>query len=476
MNKFFEFHNYLDRFNNRPYYKGTWEKLQMEAFRLLPFQYKKSSAGLFSMFQDTTDISTFFISGTDKITSWTLTGGGPFSSVGSVITSWTMAAPDYITSNTIALTTGDKIYYKIDGNFNSGASIKIEIKNLGGTVVKSVTGVTANVELTYTAAATENHTVVMTCENSSGTITSANTSMFDTVLDIYEGTNDYVSYDGSVLYDMVTNGECSFSIISGDEEFYSEDCDVGCVNSVDKFTGDATDTDKSFELSNGDVMTSEAFEVNNGDTVNAYFDCDITNASDYTVELIQTGESDVSMTGTQNGDIWTYTGVSTGSGDAQVKITVATVSDTTIDNYDIEKGYSDRMITINVSSTVDYGGIHYAESGVNVWAQKFYKKANVRRSTNPRITVIGEEPNGKIKKEKTITSTKYKTNLKVIEPEFDALLTSVAATVTIVDQSGKTFTCENMEINEPDWNHGNGMTEFSFLDNTSVHTLNNSAL
>ncbi|MCK5016096.1 MAG: hypothetical protein KAS32_03410, partial [Candidatus Peribacteraceae bacterium] len=258
MNKFFEFHDYLRRQNNRPYFRGAWERLQMEAFRLLPFQYKKSSDAIFSIYQDSVDITDYFFDGSNKITDWTLSGGGTFLNTGSVIHTWDMVDTEYISTNDISLTTGDKIYFKLRGAFSGGASVKVEVLKTGA-AQKTLTGITESVELAYTATATTaTYRIKITCENSLGDITSADGEMVDTVLDIYNGTDDFVSYDGSVLYDMITNGESSFEIntriytnlsdYTVSEELYSEDCDIGCVNSVDKFTGDATDTDKSFTL------------------------------------------------------------------------------------------------------------------------------------------------------------------------------------------------------------------------------------
>ena len=217
-------------------------------------------------------------------------------------------------------------------------------------------------------------------------------------------------------------------------------------------------------------------QVNKGDTVTIYLDSALTNAADYTVDLVMSGESNVNMSGTQKGDLWYFTGTAQTGGDASIQIINDTGDTYTVNNYDIEKGYSDEMITLEISSTVDYGTIHYAESGTNVWTQKWYKKANVRRSPNPQVTVVGSEPDGVLIKEKVITSTRYKIDVKLTETEFNALLTAVSGTVTITDQTGETFSCDNMEISEPDWSQGNGMCEFSFVDNVSVYTLNNTDL
>jgi hypothetical protein len=494
MNKFFEFQPYLDRQNNRPYFRGNWEKLQMEAFRLLPFQYQKSASGVFSMYQDSTEITDFFFNGSNKITGWTFTdaggGGGSFSSTGSFIDSWVVEVSDYITSNNISLAVDDKIYFKwLGANIGTVTKFKIEFK-FGGTVKKTVTDIELNSEYTFTASDAGNHTIVITITDSNSDVENISCESYDTLLDIYNGTNDYLSYDGSVMYGMADNGECEFNIkelsytnlsdYTLAQEIYSDDCDVGCVNNLSRvFSGGGiVETTKTFDLNEDDDFDSGTFNVNKGDVITFYMDADFTNVSDYIVTLKMAGQSDVTMTNYRSGTstVFYSQGTVLASGSAYINLANNAVADFTISNYDIEKGYSDSMVTFNVSSTVDYGTIHYAESGVNVWAQKWYKLANVRRSPSPKITRIGDEPNGVFVPEKVITSTTYKVIVKLIESEFNALLTATGGTVTVTDQTGTVFTCDNVELNEPDWTQGNGVAEFIFISNTSVHTLNNSDL
>jgi len=293
-------------------------------------------------------------------------------------------------------------------------------------------------------------------------------------------TSDFITYDGSILDGMVTNGLCHFKINNGSNEYYSEDCQVGCVNGLsDKFTGDVTDVGRSFEIDDGDFDiddgddgNSETFKGNKGDVVTIYLNAVLNDTRDLDLTLKMSGVADVVMADNNEGDVNYYIGTALESGTAYILLENNSGLDYTVTNYDIERGYSDQCIKILASSTVDYAGIKYADG----WEQWIFKSANVRRSTSPQITIIGDDPNGVLIKEKSITSTKYKSNLKVTEPEFDALMTAIAGTVTITDQSGKEFTCNNMDINEPSWSQGNGIAEISFIDNVSIHTLNNTAL
>jgi hypothetical protein len=129
-------------------------------------------------------------------------------------------------------------------------------------------------------------------------------------------------------------------------------------------------------------------------------------------------------------------------------------------------------IKISVSSLVDYAGIYYK----GLFIQSIYRLANVRRSPEPHITVTGEERNGIVVQEKMVTATKYKIVMKCNEALLDALTTAMAATLTVVDQSGKTFTMNNCEIEKPSWYNTNGLVTITFDDNINVYTENSSDL
>jgi len=105
MSKLFQIHDRSgDRFNNRPYYRGTWETMRMEKDRLLPFQVKTDGDPL-EVFQvvngSETDITGRFNGLTDTHSDYTSYLGGKFS--------------DYITEG--------RCYFKINAKYTEDADI-----------------------------------------------------------------------------------------------------------------------------------------------------------------------------------------------------------------------------------------------------------------------------------------------------------------------------------------------------------------
>lgn len=353
MNKFFEFKDYLERQNNRPYYRSTWEPIQMEGFRLLPFQIPANAS--------------------------------------------------------------DYTMYHVSGGVETD-------------ITSSMNGVAIS--------------------------------------------SDYMIYDGSVLDVMINDGRCYFKIVHGTEEYYSEDCEIGNVNTLVSFwDGDSNYYDKSFVISYEEILTSNIFKVNKGEIVTVYVYND-KDESGFIAEIAM--DSDTAMSGSQVGDISVFSATAEQSGDAYIKLTSDAIGNTNIYNYEVTRGYSDQFIKLKVSSTVDYGTVKY----VTGWTQHVFKKSNVRRSPINEITQIGEERNGVIIIEKHISALRYKVIMKVTEQEYEALVHAVAGTLTIYDQTGRVYNAVNVELNEPNWYQGNGVCELSFVDsnNISVHTLNNTAL
>ena len=78
--------------------------------------------------------------------------------------------------------------------------------------------------------------------------------------------------------------------------------------------------------------------------------------------------------------------------------------------------------------------------------------------------------------EKVVTATKFTVHIKVTEQEYEALVEALPATWKMYDQSGRVYTCNNKEIEDPDWSHGNGICKITFEDNISDFTYNNTAL
>jgi len=79
-------------------------------------------------------------------------------------------------------------------------------------------------------------------------------------------------------------------------------------------------------------------------------------------------------------------------------------------------------------------------------------------------------------KEKITTANRFVMVLKVTETEFDALVEASSGVWTVVDQTGRSFTAYNIEIEDPVWSQGNGTCRISFDDNISTFSYNNASL
>jgi len=491
MNKLFNFESYQQRSENRPYYYGTWEKKAMETFRMLPFQHKKASTSeLFSMYQDSTDITDHFIDD-NLITGWTLTGTGPLSSTGENIDSFTLNVSDYIYSNSITLTADQNYYFKIYGNFSGGATYDIQLYNNVTTVTETLkSNVTENAEVTFTAGSSVGHQIRIFAK-STGQITNAGTGLHLSSLEIYEsGSDQYYIYNGGLLYDFLTNGESRFNLKGKDydnvsdytvkEDLYSDLCDVCRVNTFlsswaeDPASGEAIESSgKDLTLINNTaIANTNTFDVDVGDVVTLVAKLTTGVYTDISGYLTNGTDQDA-LTVSLMGDVILITTTATFSGSAYVQIISA--DDLVFsEDWELYLSYSDNYIKYIIASGVDYGGLHYADG----WEQWIYKEANVRRSPRSEITQVGDERNGQLIVEKRTSAVRYAVRMKCTEQEFEAFIHSMSGNVTITDQTGKTYTATNKNIVDPSWYHSNGIVEISFLDedNINVYTLNNSDL
>ncbi len=136
-------------------------------------------------------------------------------------------------------------------------------------------------------------------------------------------------------------------------------------------------------------------------------------------------------------------------------------------------GFTDKT-KITISSSYDYGGIKY----VLGYSQWMYKNATVRRAPKAEIEITGDKLNGSIIEEKKTSAVRYKITMKCTEAEYEALVHSIGGTLSITDQTGKSYTAVNIELNDPTWYRANGIVELSFVDsgNINVWTRNNSTL
>jgi hypothetical protein len=505
--KIFEFHNSIfKRLNYRPYYRGTWDPLRMEMFRLLPFQYEKSAGENFQIYhvKDAveTDITSYF-DGDNCITGWTLAGGGTFTGCDYQIYSFVPNASDYIESNAIGLTEGDKIHFSISGTFPSSDVRYALFRNSASDYVAEITG--TEEEFTYTAETTDVYYMrCMDTGSANADITNGVPKLALTTLDIH---GNYVTYNGGNLFTTVPRGQCYFKIDDGNG-LYSEDCNVDCVNfwlsgwpsyytnivnDPVTFTKDGKDVTlfHAFDYISGGVTyqspLSNSINVQKGEVVRMAFRQVTyeywTNASTsapvcyfkYSDGTLVTGSVDFELnpiTGNREGNIiiTKFTALKTGSG--QIYLTPTSSVDTSFVYCDVYKSYSDRCITISIASTVDFGGTYYKGG----FTQKLYKEATVQRSPGAKITIVGDEKNGMLVKEKITTANRFVMVVKVTETEFEALVEASSGTWTIVDQCGRSFTAYNIEIEDPVWNQGNGTCRISFDSNISTFSYNNASL
>jgi hypothetical protein len=478
----------------------------MENFRLLPFQYSKSGSDLFQMYHVQnaveTDITSYF-DGANMITGWTLSGTGTLVGCDYEIYSFVPDASDYADSNIIGLTDGQKVHFSIEGTFPSG-NIKYGLWSLSSCdYVAETTG--KSVEFTYEIETTGGY--VMRCidtGSANADITLGKPKLALTTLDIH---STYVTYNGGRLSNSLPQGICYFKIDDGNG-LYSEDCEIDAVNfwlsGWPSYYTNIVNDPVSFIKDGKDVTLFHAFDyisggvtyqspksnninVQKGETVylvfkhNNYIYWDQSNITSpicyfkYSDGTLVTGSvDDTQNPATGNRDhvlfYMKFTASKTGTG--QIYITPTSSVDLDMIYCDVYKSYSDECITISITSTVDLNGTYYKGG----FTQKLYKQATIQRSPTPRTEIIGDQKNGVLVKEKIITSTRYTVSMKVTENEFNALLEASSGTWTMTDQSGKTFTCNNIEIEDPTWMQGNGICRITFEDNVSVWTNNNTAL
>jgi len=297
-----------------------------------------------------------------------------------------------------------------------------------------------------------------------------------------------VTYDGgnlihsgaSNLDNVIPDGICNFQLVISSDYVYNTDevdvCDVyGFLTGWPITTGTSTVNGNNVtSLTAGSTASSNSFDITKGELIElVYLQSSISALS---VQLFDSSDSLLGvMTPAVTGDVLRnyITAPKTLEG-VYIKIT-ALVGTFTGNTFVIRKPYSNNNIKYSVSSPVDYGGLKYDSA---TWGQYIWKSATVRRSPRAELTQIGSEVNGKIVIEKSTSALRYIIKCKVTESEFEAFVHSMSGDVTVIDQTGRTFTAANVELEDPNWSQGNGVVGISFVDesNINVFTLNNSAL
>ena len=499
MSKFFEFRNSIFKRNGEQrYHKSEWEPLRMESFRMLPFQFVKDVDELFELHRidsegSETEITDYFFDN-NYITGWTQNGGsGTFTASGSDLTQVSIPTSDYIYSNNITLSSGDRVYFKIDGTFNGDDYLYSIYDNT--TVKKTVIG--QEVDFTYTADTnSSDYTVRITVLDTSN-IYNATTQLNNSQIEIYEGANgsDYVSYFGDILYDSNPFGQYYFR---NNREEYTDNTRIGCVHnwcpywygSTEDLLASSTSilassvsilasssqyyatqaNERSWTFSGDNIVRSNSFQVHQGETVSFVVNSDdLLLASNLDGSLVHASGSDY-FTGTKYGNNYHYTATASYTGSVYVQLTDSV--DSTINSITVYKDYSNITTKIKVESAVDFAGIYY-RGGFKQW---LYKSLDVRRSPESEVVVTADEVNGEQVVQKISTMVTYQARMKVTEHEFDALLTSIPCTVTLTGINGESYEAKNIELDNPTWYNSNGMATLKFAKDINTYTQINDDL
>jgi hypothetical protein len=304
-------------------------------------------------------------------------------------------------------------------------------------------------------------------------------------------------YDGSKFASNLTAGRCYFKINGK----YSEDCDV-IAGDVKFGLQGSTVTDNLITEWNDDG-TWDDFEVVNINTIDYASSSTPSSAETNAIAFTDNNRVTISvplydisgMTSpvfylegpsgnislpfsyginrstidiTETGD---YRLVVSSDGNT-VEFHTGLISITSTEINSMDDDYSTEFIKLTISSPVDFGDTHYADG----FKQVFWKRGTIERSKQADIEIIGDERNGVLVKEKITTATKYRMRLKVTESEFTALIEAMPAVWQVTDTTGKVYTCYNIEIDDPDWYHSNGVVTISFHDNIINYALNNNEL
>ena len=228
MNNFLELHSSADYLNiNRPYYTGTWEYIQIASDYLIPFQFYSDGADSITIDKenadgDFTDITSFFINTTNKITSLSKTGGGSWYVISAeVISTGTVDAGGYMTSNAMTLTAGVPYVLFVESDaYSPRGSFEVSLEKAGSPVFYEDLGLWDGIK--YFTVSTTGSDYTLKLENSSG---STANSVEANGLEIYESlitnSGNYWWYNGDQLGTAI-QGVNRLRITCGAETFYSD--------------------------------------------------------------------------------------------------------------------------------------------------------------------------------------------------------------------------------------------------------------
>lgn len=298
-------------------------------------------------------------------------------------------------------------------------------------------------------------------------------SYFDGLMDFH---GSFAIYNGAILKAYLPKGKCYFHIADGVNDYYSNEVEI--LDKAKWVTGWSTFDNVTFngiEFQTNEVatLTSNNFNTTLGENITILIDWDVSlyPSGFQTARLYYSDGSYTAFSASTYGNFNKWTVTTEKSGVVYIKF-INLESDIKTDYINIFKDYSEDYISFRFSQDVDFAGIYYKGGFTQTW----YKKATVQRSKEHNTIQIGSERQGKFVNEKTISRIKYNIHLKISEDEYEALVTNQSCDVAIIDQTGTTFTCYGIEIQNPAWNRANGICIFSFFDNINTFTENQTDL
>lgn len=225
MNSFLELYNSSDyRLTNRDYYTSTWEYIKSASDYLIPFQFtsidSREAVTISTIDADDseTDITAKFY-GSTKITGWTRTGTGSWSSTGNVIDAGDANDGDYQTSNAFTLAAGDSLYIELDSTkYNTATEYDVTLKKGAATIVTLNIGVEGRKWHTVAASGADYTIVILHTGGPDAVAT--NTPVVVESLIFMSGS--YKWYDGSQLYNGDLSGVFRLKVAMASKTVYSD--------------------------------------------------------------------------------------------------------------------------------------------------------------------------------------------------------------------------------------------------------------
>ena len=130
------------------------------------------------------------------------------------------------------------------------------------------------------------------------------------------------------------------------------------------------------------------------------------------------------------------------------------------------------VIGIKVQSNIDFGNTYYRGG----WFQFVWKRGTISRAPAGKVVITGDERDGRLIKESIVTATKFTMSFKTNENEYEGFLEALPGIWSAYDKSGRVYSMNNIEIQDPEVYQNNMILRINFEDNISKFSYNNSEL